>query len=100
MNEEKFFDMLLNNIPQAYQEAYFFDVYSDRIFEEQQDTLIAEAEAAGLWTADVSVFNAMCESMDLEHEEVFEVISRAQKEWERIVENTSEYIKENNGIRL
>ena len=45
MNEEKFFDMLLNNIPQAYQEAYFFDVYSDRIFEEQQDTLIAEAEA-------------------------------------------------------
>ena len=62
--------------------------------------LIAEAEAAGLWTADVSVFNAMCESMDLEHEEVFEVISRAQKEWERIVENTSEYIKENNGIRL
>ena len=45
MNEEKFFDMLLNNIPQEYQEAYFFDVYSDRIYEEQQDTLISEAEA-------------------------------------------------------
>ena len=37
--------MLLNNIPQEYQEAYFFDVYSDRIYEEQQDTLISEAEA-------------------------------------------------------
>ena len=47
--------------------------------------LIAEAEAAGLWTADVSVFNAMCESMDLEHEEVFEIIERAQTVWDKIV---------------
>jgi|AP59_1055472.scaffolds.fasta_scaffold206655_1 purine nucleoside phosphorylase len=48
--------------------------------------LIAEAEAAGLWLADVSTFNAMCESMDLEHEEVFEVIDRAKKEFAKIVE--------------
>ena len=45
MNEEKFFDMILHNIPEEYQEAYFFDVFSDRIHEEQQDILIAECEA-------------------------------------------------------
>ena len=47
--------------------------------------LIAEAEAAGLWTADISVFNAMCESMDLDTEEVFEIIERAQTVWDKIV---------------
>ena len=45
MNEEKFFDMLLNNIPQAYQEAYFFDVYSDEIHEQQQEAIANECEA-------------------------------------------------------
>ena len=45
MNEEKFFDMILHNIPEEYQEAYFFDVFNDRIHEEQQDILIDECEA-------------------------------------------------------
>ena len=45
MSEEKFFDMILHNIPEEYQEAYFFDVFSDRIHEEQQDILIDECEA-------------------------------------------------------
>ena len=50
MNEEKFFDMILHNIPVEYQEAYFFDMFSDRIHEAQQEnnclhTLIDECEA-------------------------------------------------------
>ena len=45
MNEEKFFDMLLNNIPEEYKQTYFFDVYSDEIHEQQQDVLIDECEA-------------------------------------------------------
>ena len=45
MNEEKFFDMLLHNMPEEYQEAYFFDVYSDEIHEQQQDVLQNECEA-------------------------------------------------------
>ena len=47
--------------------------------------LIAEAEAAGVWCDKVGV-RLMCESMDLEHEEVFEVIDRAKKEFAKIVE--------------
>ena len=45
MNEEKFFDMLLNNIPEEYKQTYFFDVYSDEIHEQQQDVLQIESEA-------------------------------------------------------
>ena len=45
MNEEKFFDMLLHNIPEEYQEAYFFDVFGDQIHEQQQDVLQNECEA-------------------------------------------------------
>ena len=45
MNEEKFFDMLLNNIPEEYKRIYFFDVYSDEIHERQQDVLQNECEA-------------------------------------------------------
>jgi len=45
MNEEKFFDMLLNNIPEEYKQIYFFDVYSDEIHEQQQDVLQIEAES-------------------------------------------------------
>ena len=45
MNEEKFFDMLLHNIPEEYQEAYFFDVFGDQIYEQQQDVLQIESEA-------------------------------------------------------
>ena len=45
MNEEKFFDMLLHNIPEEYQEAYFFDVFGDQIHEQQQDVLQIESEA-------------------------------------------------------
>jgi len=45
MNEEKFFDMLLHNIPEEYQEAYFFDVFGDQIYERQQDVLQNECEA-------------------------------------------------------
>ena len=45
MNEEKFFDMLLNNIPEEYKQTYFFDVYSDEIHEQQQDVLQIEAES-------------------------------------------------------
>ena len=45
MNEEKFFDMLLSNIPQEYQEIYFFDMFSDQIHEQQQDVLRDECEA-------------------------------------------------------
>ena len=45
MSEEKFFDMILHHIPEEYQEAYFFDVFSDRIHEEQQDILMSECEA-------------------------------------------------------
>ena len=45
MNEEKFFDMLLNNIPEEYKQTYFFDVYSDEIYEQQQAVLQIESEA-------------------------------------------------------
>ena len=45
MNEEKFFDMLLHNIQEEYQEAYFFDVFGDQIYEQQQDVLQIESEA-------------------------------------------------------
>ena len=45
MNEEKFFDMLLSNIPQEYQEIYFFDMFGDQIHEQQQDVLRDECEA-------------------------------------------------------
>ena len=45
VNEEKFFDMLLHNIPEEYQEAYFFDVFGDQIHEQQQDVLQNECEA-------------------------------------------------------
>ena len=45
MNEEKFFDMLLHNIPEEYQEAYFYDVFGDQIYEQQQDVLQIESEA-------------------------------------------------------
>jgi hypothetical protein len=46
--------------------------------------LIAEAEAAGLWCDKVGV-QLMCESMDLDTEEVFEIIERAQTVWDKIV---------------
>ena len=45
MNEEKFFDMLLNNIPEEYKQTYFFDVYSDEIHEQQQEAIANECEA-------------------------------------------------------
>ena len=45
MNEEKFFDMLLNNIPDEYKQTYFFDVYSDEIYERQQEAIANECEA-------------------------------------------------------
>ena len=45
MNEEKFYDMLLSNIPYQYQEAHFFDVFGDQIHEQQQDVLQNECEA-------------------------------------------------------
>ena len=47
--------------------------------------LIAEAVAAGVWDDKSDAFRLMCESMDLEHEEVFEIIDRAQTIWDKIV---------------
>ena len=54
--------------------------------------LIAEAEAAGIWSdacdmhgAGTSALEDMAASMDLDVSEVFELISRAQKEWEQAV---------------
>ena len=47
--------------------------------------LIAEAEAAGLWDNTSDDFRLMCDSMDLDTEEVFEIIERAQTVWDKIV---------------
>lgn len=44
--------------------------------------LIEEAQAAGAFTDEV--IDAMCESMNLEKSELFELMERARIEWERI----------------
>jgi len=45
MNEEKFFDMLLSNIPQEYQEIYFFDMFGDQIEQQAIDNGVNECES-------------------------------------------------------
>lgn len=45
MNEEKFFDMLLSNIPREYQEIYFFDMFGDQIEQQAIDNGVNECEA-------------------------------------------------------
>lgn len=83
------------------QEEYMCDGYAgdiDGLYKElimskwednsiQFPRLIAEAVAAGVWDDKSDAFRLMCDSMDLEPKEVFEVIDRAQKEWEKIVAN-------------
>jgi hypothetical protein len=44
---------------------------------------IAEAEAAGAFTPEVA--QSMADSMDLTVDEVYELVDRAQVEWEKIV---------------
>lgn len=46
--------------------------------------LIAEAEAAGLFNGDDGRFTAMCESMDLSVDEVFELVERAKRRWDEV----------------
>lgn len=44
---------------------------------------IAELEAAGGITPEIA--QAMCESMDLTPAELYEIVDRAQAEWDKIV---------------
>ena len=45
MNEEKFFDMVMDKIPYDYQRAYLFDVFRDDIEQQAIDDGINEAES-------------------------------------------------------
>ena len=52
----------------------------------QYPRLIAELQAVGAFRP--SVMRDLCESMDLEHEDVLELVDRAVDEWDEIKQST------------